>query len=127
MIEATRDAVLLSRPPAPETPRHLQKPCNESGTVGKTTDLKALARLVLARDSRRSPDRDGISRGCHTASARLTQSASGVSGVSSVSLLTAASWTDAEEERAAIIEVRRRGCSDVGGSISAARSRLPAL
>ena len=42
-------------------------------------------------------------RGCGIELARLMQSVSGVSPVSAVSL-AAASWTDADEERAAIIE-----------------------
>ena len=106
MIEAPRETVSLSRPPAAETPRHLQKPCDQSGTVDETTDLKALARLALARASHRSTNPDGMARGFQTELARPTQSVAGVSGVLPVSdiSLAAASWTDAEEERAAIVE-----------------------
>ena len=74
MIEAPRETVSLSRPPAAETPRHLQKPCDQSGTVDETTDLKALARLALARASPRSTNPDGMARGFQTELARPTQS-----------------------------------------------------
>jgi hypothetical protein len=109
MIEAPRETVSLSRPPAAETPRHLQKPCDQSGTVDETTDLKALARLALARASPRSTNPDGMARGFQTELARPTQTVSGVSVISPVSpvsgvSLAAASWTDAEEERVAIVE-----------------------
>ena len=85
MIEAPRETVSLSRPPAAETPRHLQKPCDASGTVDETTDLKALARLALARASPRSANQDGMARGFQTELAHPTQSVVGVSGVLPVS------------------------------------------
>jgi hypothetical protein len=52
-LGTTRKGVSLSRPLARETPRHPPS-CRDAGeTVPETQDLKALARLVLARDTRR--------------------------------------------------------------------------
>jgi hypothetical protein len=98
MVDAVRDTVSLSRPTALETPRHLLKPRND---VGETPDLKALARLVLARSSRPGTDRDGTPR--ELPAQRLVPSVSSVLPVPDVSL-SGPSWTDAEEERAAIVE-----------------------
>ena len=54
-------AVSLSRPPGSETPRHPPF-CRDSGeTMAETPDLKALARLVLARDTQRDSNRDRVS------------------------------------------------------------------
>ena len=100
MVDAVRDTVSLSRPTALETPRHLLKPRNG---VGETPDLKALARLVLARSSRVGTDQDGTPQDLPAQPERLTQSVSSVLPVPDVSL-SGPSWTDAEEERAAIVE-----------------------
>jgi len=55
-------AVSLSRPLGSETPRHPPF-CRDSGeTTAETGGLKALARLVLARDTRRDSNRDRVSR-----------------------------------------------------------------
>src|ERR1700737_2470937 len=61
-LGTTREGVSLSRPVARETPRHPPS-CRDTGeTFPETSDLKALARLVLARDTRRDSNRDRVSR-----------------------------------------------------------------
>jgi hypothetical protein len=54
--------VSLSRSRVTETPRHLACGQDSAETPGATADLRALARLVLARDTRRDGNRDKVSR-----------------------------------------------------------------
>jgi hypothetical protein len=54
--------VSLSRPLNSETPRHPLRGRDSTETIGEATGLKALARLVLARDKRRDIGRDEVSR-----------------------------------------------------------------
>jgi len=73
MVDALGPAtVSLSRPLGSETPRHLAFRRDNPETIGETPGLKALARLVLARDTRRDSNRDGVSR-----DARSTEAAAG--------------------------------------------------
>jgi hypothetical protein len=60
------DAVSLSCALGPETPRHFPEKQDMPETAPATTDLKALARLVLARDTRRDAGRDSLSRNLDT-------------------------------------------------------------
>jgi hypothetical protein len=73
---------------------------NNAGTSAGTIDLKALARLVLARDSRRDSNRDALSHDSPTASATMGQSRQGVA-TSDPALIT---WGEAQAERAALVE-----------------------
>jgi hypothetical protein len=72
MSEASDTAVPLSRSPVGETPGHPAS-CRERAD---TVDLKALARLVLARDARRDSNEDGVSRGPRTRETPARQSVS---------------------------------------------------
>ena len=54
--------VSLSQPLGSETPRHLASRRDSAETTVETANLKALARLVLARDTRRDSGRDRVSR-----------------------------------------------------------------
>jgi|HubBroStandDraft_4_1064222.scaffolds.fasta_scaffold75996_3 hypothetical protein len=51
-----------SRPLGCETPRHPPFRRDSTETIGEASGLKALARLVLARDKRRDIERDEVSR-----------------------------------------------------------------
>jgi hypothetical protein len=63
MADATTPAtVSLSRSLGSETPRHPAYRRDNAETMGETSGLKALARLVLARDRRRDIERRGVSR-----------------------------------------------------------------
>ena len=53
-------AVPLSRAPVSETPGHPRLRRDSAGTLAETVDLKALARLVLARDNHRDTRRDNV-------------------------------------------------------------------
>ena len=55
-------AVSLSRSQVGETPRHLPSCRDRSETPAGTADVKPLARLILARDTRRDRDRDRAPR-----------------------------------------------------------------
>src|SRR3977135_3607658 len=87
--------VSLSRRLGSETLRH-PKLCRDGGeTIGETLSLKALALLVISRDSSRDAERDRVAR-----SARESE----LSRETVLSAETAAAWTEAEAERAAIVE-----------------------
>jgi hypothetical protein len=58
-----RGSVSVSRPLASETPRHLPSSRDGTETPAETTDLKALAFLVLARDTQQDSNGDRVSRG----------------------------------------------------------------
>jgi|SRR5215471_8336726 len=62
--------VSLSRSLARETPRHLPSCRDRSETPAETTDLKALAFLVLARETQRDSNRDRVSRDTRATEAR---------------------------------------------------------
>jgi hypothetical protein len=75
-LGTSRKGVSLSRPLAREAPRHPPS-CRDTGeTLPETPDLKALARLVLARDIRRDSNRDRVSRSPHAAELPAKQSVS---------------------------------------------------
>ena len=88
-------AVSLSRSPAGETPRHPAQFRDGDETPAETSPLKALARRVLERDTRRDTTRDSLSRG---APVGAVMSETPVSPVSTVSVV------DDPGERAAIVE-----------------------
>jgi hypothetical protein len=97
MVEAsTPGAVSLSRVVETGTSRH-PPPQRDSGeTTAETPDLKALAQLVIGRDSQRDGARD-----------RVPQPASAVgSHGETVPAADAAAltWDEAEEERAAVVQ-----------------------
>jgi hypothetical protein len=71
-----------------------------AGTSAGTTDLKALAHLVLARDNKRDSNRDALSRDCLAASATVGQF--GQRFLAADRAL--ATWGEADEERAGIFE-----------------------
>ena len=54
--------VSLSRPLSGETPRHPPRRRDSTETIGEISGLKAIARLVLARDRRRDKERNEGSR-----------------------------------------------------------------
>jgi hypothetical protein len=87
--------VSLSRPLRSETPRQPAFRRDSVETIGETPGLKALARLVLARDNRRDTERDRVSR----PSPQIEAFGKTVAGKTVL-----AAWGDDEEERAAIVE-----------------------
>src|SRR5205814_6240023 len=101
MAETT--TVSVSRSPVSETARHLAKFRDSGETVAETSPLKALARRVLDRDTRRDATRDsGVSvlPIADTSSETPVSPVSGVSPVRGVSPVSA----DDLEERAALVE-----------------------
>jgi hypothetical protein len=68
--------VSLSRKLVTETPRHLVCGRDSAETPGEAADLQALARLVLARDTRRDSNRDRVSRAPRLTELPARQSAS---------------------------------------------------
>jgi hypothetical protein len=110
-------AASVSLPLWVETPRHLYLRRDGPETTSETVDLKALARVVLARDTRRDSNRDRTSPGtetpAETAPAFDRKEASSEQVVTSVPTAspprkrdteTVRTWGTAEEERAAIVE-----------------------
>src|SRR5947207_141206 len=95
MAETT--TVSVSRSPVSETARHLAKFRDSGETVAETSPLKALARRVLDRDTRRDTTRDSSVSLLPIAD---TSSETPVSPVSPVSGVSA----DDLDERAALIE-----------------------
>ena len=95
MAETT--TVSVSRSPVSETARHLAKFRDSGETVAETSPLKALARRVLDRDTRRDASRDS---GVSVLPIADTSSETPVSPVSGVSPVSA----DDLEERAALVE-----------------------
>jgi hypothetical protein len=85
-------AVSLSRSPVGETPRHPAQFRDGDETPAETSPLKALARRVLERDTRRDTTRDSLSRGAP------------VGAVMSETPVSPVSVVDDPGERAAIIE-----------------------
>ena len=106
MIDAPAPiAVSPSRPLGSETPRQPPRRRDSAETVGETVDLKALARLVLSRDTRRDITRDRVSREPGATDASARQSVSGMPPASPEPPPdVSAAWADAKEERAAIVE-----------------------
>ena len=98
MAETT--TVSVSRSPVSETARHLAKFRDSGETVAETSPLKALARRVLDRDTRRDASRDS---GVSVLPVADTSSETPVSPVSGVSPVSA----DDIDERAAIVEYDR--------------------
>ena len=88
--------VSLSRPLGSETPRHPAFRRDSAETTGETAGLKALARLVLTRDSRRDTERDRASRPALPIETPAETVAAGETAP--------ATWGEAEAERAAIVE-----------------------
>jgi hypothetical protein len=72
----THEGVSLSRPLGRETPRQSASRQDGGETATETVDLKALARLVLARDARRDSNRDTVSRERRTTETQARQSSS---------------------------------------------------
>jgi hypothetical protein len=72
----THEGVSLSRPLGRETPRQSASRQDGGETATETVDLKALARLVLARDVRRDSNRDTVSRERRTTETQARQSSS---------------------------------------------------
>jgi hypothetical protein len=104
MADASSPAtVSMSRSRVAETPRHLKFPQGSAETPGKTADLHALARLVLARDSQRDSNRDKLSR-TDPVSGKSSKTLETASTVGQPTDAVLARWGEAEEERAAIIE-----------------------
>jgi hypothetical protein len=98
-------AVSLSRPRGTETPRHPQPNRDGAETIVETPDLQALARLVLARDTGRDSNRDRVSRSDRAAGKPAGPPfAPALAARDSSAEIVAASWSEAEEERAAIVE-----------------------
>lgn len=97
MVDAPAPApVSLSRPLGSETLRRPQFGRDSGETMVETSGLKALARLVLTRDSRRDAQRDAVSRPSPQTEAL---------GETVAAEKTApTSWGEAEAERAAIVE-----------------------
>ena len=95
MAETT--TVSVSRSPVSETARHLAKFRDSGETVVETSPLKALARRVLDRDTRRDTTRDS---GVSVLPITDTSSETPVSGVSPVWGVSA----DDLDERAALVE-----------------------
>src|SRR6266550_7358323 len=95
MVETT--TVSVSRSPVSETARHLANFRDSGETVTETSPLKALARRVLDRDTRRDTSRDTTVSVLPIADASSETPVSPVSGVSPVS-------ADDIDERAALIE-----------------------
>jgi hypothetical protein len=95
MAETT--TVSVSRSPVSETARHLAKFRDSGETVAETSPLKALARRVLDRDTRRDTSRDTTVSVLPIAGTSSETPVSPVSGVSPV-------WADDIEERAALVE-----------------------
>src|SRR5437762_12173838 len=89
MAETT--PVSVSRSPVSETARHLAKFRDSGETVVETSPLKALARRVLDRDTRRDTSRDSGVSVLPIADAPIETPVSGVSA-------------DDLEERAALVE-----------------------
>ncbi len=85
-----------SRPPGSETPRRPPSRRDDSETGGKTLGLKALAHLVIARDTRRDAARDSPSR----PAMQTERSPEAVS----TGETAAATWGEAEDKRAVIVE-----------------------
>lgn len=97
MAEAPAPAtVSLSRPPGSETPRHPAFSRDSGETTSETPSLKALARLVLARDSRRDTKRDRVSRPTRSIETSAETVAAGEAAP--------VTWGEPETERPAIIE-----------------------
>jgi hypothetical protein len=89
-------SVSVSRPQGSETARHPAFRRDSTETAGETPGLKALARLVLTRDSRRDTERCRASRlPCPIGTSAETVT---------VGETAPAAWGETEEERAAIIE-----------------------
>jgi hypothetical protein len=86
----------LSRCLGPWGTRHPAVWRGSAETAGETPGLKALARLVLTRDSRRDAERDRVSRPSPRIDARRE--------TVSAAECPLASWGDVEEESAAIVE-----------------------
>jgi hypothetical protein len=85
-----------SRLPGNETPRQPPFRRDDSETSGKTPGLKALARLVIARDARRDAERDSLSRAAPQTDRAPETVSTGETAAST--------WGEAEDERAAIVE-----------------------
>jgi hypothetical protein len=76
-------------------------PCRDTaGTSAGTTDLKALAHLVLARDNKRDSNRDALSRDRLATSATVGQ----IEQPFLAADRAPATWGEVQEERAAIVE-----------------------
>jgi hypothetical protein len=95
--------VSMSRSRVAETPGHLAFRRDSAKTPGKTADLHALARLVLARDTQRDSNRDKLSR-ADLVSERSGETLETTSAVRRPTGAALARWDEAEEERAAIVE-----------------------
>jgi hypothetical protein len=95
--------VSMSRSRIAETPRHLAFRRDSAETPGKTADLHALARLVLARDTQRDSNRDKLSRD-DPVSGKSSKTLETASTVGQPTGAVLARWGEAEEERAAIVE-----------------------
>jgi hypothetical protein len=98
-------AVPLSRSLGTETPRHHLPNRDGAETIAETPDLQALARLVLTRDTRRDSNRDRVSRTDRAAETPAGPPFASASAAGDPSTeIVAATWCEAEEERAAIVE-----------------------
>ena len=86
-----------------ETPGHLACGQGSAETPGATADLRALARLVLARDTRRDSNRDTVSR-TDPISEKFSTTLETASANGQPPGAALARWDEAEEERAAIAE-----------------------
>lgn len=95
MVDAPAPApVSLSRPLGSETLRRPTVRRDSGETMGETSGLKALARLVLTRDSRRDAERDAVSR--------LSPQTEAPGETVAADETAPTSWGEAEAERAAI-------------------------
>src|SRR5437899_11717669 len=92
MAETT--TVSVSRSPVSETARHLAKFRESGETVAETSPLKALARRVLDRDTRRDTSRDSGVSVLPIADAPIETPVSAVSPVSGVSSVSGVSPLD---------------------------------
>jgi hypothetical protein len=97
-------AVSLSRPLDSETPRRPPRRRDSAETVGGAVDLKALAQLVLARDTLRDTIQDRVSRQPGATDASARQPISGVPPVAPDPPNVSAGWIDTAAERASIVE-----------------------
>jgi hypothetical protein len=79
-----------------ETPRQPPFRRDDSETSGKTPGLKALARLVIARDTRRDAERDSLSRAAPQTDRAPETVSTGETA--------AAMWGEGENERAPFVE-----------------------
>jgi hypothetical protein len=95
--------VSLPRSRVTETPRHLVFGRDKAETSGATADLHALARLVLARDTRPDSSRDTVSR-ADPVSERSSKTLETASAIGQATRAALARWGEADKDRAAIVE-----------------------